>query len=93
LHPHAPRTVFGRTSDRNILGNRTRRAAMSHETRMIEAIASGHIVGVSLSERTELGAIGMAQANAPSAERYCQPKADDTERHGRDLAFARQFKT
>src|ERR1019366_9452946 len=91
LHPHAPRTLLGLASDRDILGNGARRPAMPHEARMIEAVAASHIVGVLLSERVERGTIGMAQAGAGSAEQQCESKADDTKRHDTNLAFQRAY--
>jgi hypothetical protein len=76
LHPHAPRTFLALASDRDILGNGARRPAMPHEVRMVETVAASHIVGVLLSKRLELGAIGMAQAGCGGAEQQCEPKAD-----------------
>src|ERR1019366_2846172 len=43
LHPHAPRTLLGLASDRDILATGARRPAMPHEARMIEAVAASHI--------------------------------------------------
>ena len=61
-HPHAPCTGLGLASDRDILGNSARRPAKALEARMIEAVATSHIVGVPLSERVQRGTIGMAKA-------------------------------
>jgi hypothetical protein len=91
LRPHAPSTLLGPASDRDILGNGARRPAMPHEARMIEAVAASHIVGVLLSERVERGTIGMALAGAVSAEQQCESKADDTKRHDTNLAFQRAY--
>lgn len=68
LHPHTPRTFLGLASDRDILGDGARWPAMPHETRMIEAIAASHIVGVLLSERVERGTIGLTQAGPDDCE-------------------------
>ena len=91
LHPHAPRTFLGLASNRNILRNGSRRSAMPHEARMIEAVAASHIVGVPLSERVERGTIGMAQAGAGGAEQQCKPKADDTKLHDTNLLFTEPY--
>ena len=53
LHPHSPCASFGVTSHCNILGNGARRSAMPHETRVIEAVAAGHVIGVLLREPVE----------------------------------------
>lgn len=62
LHPHAPCAGLGVAADRDILGNSARRPAMMPESRMVEAVAARHIVGVPLRERVQRGAIRMAKA-------------------------------
>ena len=55
---------------------------------MVETVAASHIVGVLLSKRLELGAIGMAQAGCGGAEQQCEPKADETKLHDSDPVIA-----
>ena len=83
LHPHPLRTSFIGAPNRDIFGNRAGRAAALHESRMIEAIAAGHVVGVLLGETVERGTIGVAQPGAERAKQR-QHRAESDHAHHHD---------
>ena len=68
LHPHPLRTGLIGAPKRDIFGNRAGRAAALHESRMIEAVAPGHVVGVLLRKTVERGTIGVAEIGAERAK-------------------------
>src|ERR1017187_6950081 len=82
FNPRLPRASFGFTSNRDIFGNGACRPSTIHEPRMIEAIAAGHVVCVSLGETVERRTISIAQ---PGTERVKQrqhiPETDYADHH------------
>jgi hypothetical protein len=61
---------------------------MPHEARVIEAVATRHIVGVLLRERLQLGAISVNQADACDAEHQCKHKEIATVFHHANLRLS-----
>jgi hypothetical protein len=70
VHPHPPRTFFGFASESHILSNGACRPTMLKKACVVEAVSTGHVRSMLLSESLQPSTIGMTSVNGDDAENY-----------------------